>query len=98
MLQLAFRTQKEVVCFPPSFLLFFRIRNTQNVHLFSLHQWKAENSVRFMISTRFTYWDGNFHEVDLVKTLFLCDTHSSVSAAFLMYLFVDDFLPQSLLL
>ena len=51
-----------------------------------------------MIYTCFTYWDSNFQKADLVKTLFLCHTHSSMSAAFLMYLFVNDFLPQSLLL
>ena len=30
---------------------------------------------------------------DLVKRLFLCDMHSLMSVGFLMYLFMNDFLP-----
>ena len=37
-----------------------------------------------------------FKEVDLVKRQFLCVVHSLLSAGFLMYLFMNDFLPGCL--
>ena len=37
-----------------------------------------------------------FKEVDFVKRQYLCVVHSLLSAGFLMYLFMDDFLPGCL--